>query len=473
VADSILLNDCCGNGATEKYNPKAAPSRRARYLRFASPQNPVPAQITDAGELKAFFSKYGDVYVPYSSSDEGTGHALQSFLLSLADLSATQNAVIRSQRSHAFGGPVGIEEKTDPVYNLGEKRELSEAEKRTYYEFVKTVLVFGADDQRINFRTLAQYQFNDWKGAGQYFFEMVRTETLGVRSFMTHTHSPLNCLYLATDKGEQRFIAISPEWTLGYTQKHPPRILPLYPTWARDPDGTERTIVHVKHGNYPWYGRPDSIASILDQFFEFQNADYKNKQTASAFIGQVFIEVEDENPEYSLGNDTANEDGFSDLAEQFGQNYTNEAMRPQRVVLATRPYGSQPAHIFQFSPNTNENWFVQTEQIAENNIIKANAWSKRLMDLDVSNGLSTDVYLDVFSIFSATVINDIQEGISDPINNIILAEAARWYEMPDMESYSLEFSSPMSKLIKQRQEAQGNANNNDGGGGSTAQPGNE
>lgn len=461
MANDILLNDCCGPASTEPYNPKSQTARRSRDYWFAEPPSPIPAQVEDAGEIREFFAGYNGVVVPYAGTEAYSSHALQAFLISLGDLSPTKAAVINSQKMHAFGGPLEITRTRDPYFELDEEEDVGQAEKRRFYDFVQQVQLFGVDEKKTNFWHLAQMQFADWKKSGDYYFEMVRSRTMGRNYFRVHVHRPTHCLYMATKAGEQRWVLISPIWRADYIARNKPRMLPVYPTWVDEGDGVQRTLVHVKAGDGVWYGRPEDLASMLDQFLEFQNSDYKNKQTASAFIGQAFIEVEDTNPEYGISDAGAGQDGFDALSDQFERNYTNRSKRPQRVILSSRPYGSSPAYVFQFSPNTDTNWFQTTEEIAERNIIKANGWSKRLMDIDAANGFSTNIYLDVLEIHSATTIPHYQRVIEGPVNNIILKEAAEWLGMPDLTQYSLEFNSPFHRMLKERKD--GHADGQDQG----------
>jgi len=170
-----------------------------------------------------------------------------------------------------------------------------------------------------------------------------------------------------------------------------------------------------------------------------------------------------------MGDESAAIDGYDGLAEQFAANHTNKAENPQTVVLSSRPYGSTPAYVFQFSPNTNEGWYEKTQDIAERNIIKAHQISRRILGLDVSAGMNTNAYLEEFEILSATVFNDIQETIGETINNIILAEAALHFGQEALLDFSLKFNSPFSEMLNERKE---NArNNNDSRGSGEVQPG--
>ena len=41
-----------------------------------------------------------------------------------------------------------------------------------------------------------------------------------------------------------------------------------------------------------WYGRPDSMASLLYQYRRFQDANYLIMESDNNFTGKVFIEIE-------------------------------------------------------------------------------------------------------------------------------------------------------------------------------------
>ncbi|MCB0595422.1 MAG: hypothetical protein KDD28_15125 [Phaeodactylibacter sp.] len=466
MGEQILLNQDCQE---PPYNPKQGYRRRAGSYRFAEPSSPIPAQVEDVKDIREFFGKYKDVYVPYAGTDKHTSHSLQAFLNSLLELSPTHGACADKIQKLCFGGKVDFVRRLDPVYNLEGDPEVSAAEKLRFYEFVKKLKAFDSSGQEINLRRLAKNNYWSLAGDGNYFIELQRSVVAGMPQFSAIIRKNEHCLYLATDTGQQRWLAVSPIWREDYILRYPPQYVPLYPLWAREADGFERTMIHVKNGEKWWYGRPATIGALLDKYYEFQASDYKSKQTAAAFIGQVFIEVEDTDPQYDMGDESAMQDGYDSLAEQFEQNHTNRAERPQTVVLSTRPFGSKQAFVFQFSPNTNENWYKVTQEVAETNIIKAHGVSRRIMGMDVAAGLNTNAYLEEFEILSATTFRDIQETISEPINNIILAEAALHFGQQDMLEYSLQFNSPFSEMIKERKDAA--KNNNNGGGSGPVQPG--
>lgn len=460
------MAECCGdNGTTNiKEDLYTGFGQASRTFRFDLPKSPIPAQIEDAEEFRRFFKTYPDLFIPYAGTSTYTSHSLLAFLISLAELSPTQSGVIQAKKRLAFGGKVKIVRRSDPVFDLGEPTPATTGESKQFFDFLQQIQIYDNGGGLISVRDLAKYQLEDDEASGNVYFELVRTEFMGQRSFKVYTHRPTNIMYFAQE--EPRMIAVSPIWTTDYLYRNRPDILPVYPNWIDDGNGSQRTMVHIKNGNYTWYGRPGSIASILDQFLEFQNADYKSKQTATQFTGQALIETEDENPGTSLLNDQdAQDSGFRDTVDRFAKNFTNESSRPQRVLLMSRPYGAKQAFVFQFSPNTQENWFKVTGEEAENNILKAHSFPKHLLGMPTSTGLSNNVYLDVFEIYDVSVNRDIQTEFAANINDIIVKEAAEFYDMPGMSELGVQFQSPFVELLNQRKiNGSGNANNSVGGG---------
>ena len=422
-------------------------------------------------EVLEFFTAYREVYVPYAGDFNTSSHSLQAFLNSLLELSPTHNACAEKIQKLCFGGKVDFVRRLDPVYDIEPgAAEIGQAEKLRFYEFVNRIKVFDISGRQINFRRLAKSNYWSLAGDGNYFIELQRSFVGGEPQFSAVIRKNEHCLYLATPPGAQRWVGISPVWREDYLVKYPPQFVPLYPAWSND-GGFQRTMIHIKNGDYVWYGRPSTIGAVLDKYYEFQASDYKSKQTAAAFIGQVFIEVEDPDPQYDMGEESAMQDGFGGLAEQFEQNHTNKAEEPQTVVLSSRPYGSTPAYVFQFTPNTNAGWYEKTQEIAESNIIKAHGISRRILGMDVSAGMNTSAYLEEFEILSATVFTDIQEQIAEPINNIILAEAALHFGQQEMIDYSLQFNSPFRQMLEERKNVNGGNNTDQPRGSNPVEPG--
>lgn len=447
----------CDDGTTDNIKERLKRQKRPT-TRFASAKNPIPEQIKDAQEYEKFFKTYKDTFIPYAGTDKYTAHSLLGFLMSLRDLSPTQAACIRSKNTYCLGGEVDIVKRYNPVFKVERNTEVSESEKEQFIEFVESVRFHAYDRSDISVRRFAKLLRQDIEASGNTYIELVFVDVGGVRQAHAYLHSPTDCLYLVTKAGEPRQIAVSPIWSEQYIRENPPDVLPVFPNY-RIERGQARTLIHWKEGNYKYYGRPGSMSSILHQFLEFQNADYLNKATASQFTGQAFIEVEHEG---GINDEEAQDDGFQDFADQMEQNFTMKGDDPQTVLVSARPIGSQPAFVFQFKPNTNQDWYKVTNEEAEKMILKSHAWPGRFIKDDQASGLSTNVFLDVFEINSVTTIREIQHDTGELINTI-LAEAAKFYENSDAMNYSIQFTSPFQQLLEQRKENEQSDNSLGGG----------
>lgn len=464
-----MANDNGVLTAKDIYYQQSVNRRNGAYIRFKEPESPIPAQIQDAEEYARFFKVWKNVFVPYAGTDNYSSHSLLHFLLSLAELSPTQAGVIRAKKFFAFGGKVHVSRREDPVFDIGETADVNDAERSRFLDFLKQIQIYDASDNSISVRDLAEIWLQDDESCGNYYFEIVKSQVGSQKAFRVYTHQPTHCLYLATDKYEPRYIAVSPYWTIDYLNRKGFDLLPAYPNWSEDEDGMQRTIVHIKTGNYTWYGRPASIASLLDQFYEFQNADYKTKATANHFMAQALIEFEDGEGTI-IDDQAAQEAGFPSFARQLELNFSNESRRPQRVMAVTRPHGAKEAFVHEFKPQTNEAWFRMTGEDAEKNILKSHAFPRRFLGVDSATGISTNIFLDEFETLLSPLIGKLQQEIADVFNSIIVKEAADFFEMQEMADLGVKFTTPYASMIQQRKENAANDTNNELGG-SQVQPG--
>lgn len=463
------MSDCTDSTIPNIKTTLAGLGRRRRYsaLRFDNPVSPIEQQIRDAKEYRRLFGGMQNIFVPYAGTGQYSAHVLLDFLFRLAESSPTQSGVIGKKSRYAFGGKVKVIRKQDPEFDIGEVQEVDQTtQTRFVTEFLPLIEIFDNSMQRISVRDLARFQFADDEKCGNFYFEIVKTTVGSAKTFKVFTHDPRHCAYIPTDDNEPRYLAISPIWNIEYLLRNPPAVVATYPNWQIDSDGVERTIVHVKNGNYVWYGRPLSIASILDQYLEFQNADYKSKHTSTSFMGQALIEIEAAPGMPSLNNDTAaQENGFSDATAEFAENFTNVSDNPQRVLLMERPFGTKEAFVHEFDINTHEGWFSSTGQEAESNILKSHdGFPKLLFTGDGGTGFSTQEFLQQFEVYDATTNTDIQTEFAAAINDIIFFEAVNFFELPEFADLGIQFTSPFAKLLQKREDAAANANNSMGGG---------
>lgn len=418
-------------------------------------QSPIPATIKDADEYARFFKQAKDVFIPYSGTSEYSSHGLLGLLLALRELSPTTSGVLLAKKRFALSGKINIIRQADEVFDIGDVEQASEAEKNNFKDFASEVFWRDLSGKPVSPRQIGKWISDDLESTGNAYLEVILTETQGVKSAYVDILRPEDCLYMHTSPGEEQLIAVSPIWTSEYINRNPPRILPVYPALGEVEDAV-RTIIHVKEGNYSYYGRPQALAGLNYQYFEWQNSDYLNKTAYSQFSGQVFIEVED--AEQIAGQDIDAEDsGFQNFAQQAQSNLTNKADDLQTLLISSRPYGAKPAFIFQFSPNSNENWYTVTNDEAERQICKSHGFPRRLVGLEASSGLSSNVFLDVLRTFSPTLFRELQQRVEAPIN-LAYRLAAEWFGNSIAEELAVRFTSPYENLLNESSNGEADIN---------------
>lgn len=411
-----------------------------KAFRFAELPDPIPAEIRDTKEIQQLLKTWR--LVPYAGTMESTGDALRNFFSSMTYLSSTHGACIASKKRFSLGKFV-VRRRQDVDFDLGQEDTVQAATQSAFVEFLKTIETGG-----LKLRNMAISLYEDWEEVGDQFCEVVISEALGVKSYAIHRHRPANVKYLATGKGEQRWVAISPIWKEKYLKENPPAVVPIYPAFEVEPDGTMRTMLHRKNGKNEWYGRPPAWPAWMFWYREYQDASYLVKMSNSNFTGQVIIEVEDDNPD--LTDEDARRSGYTSEADRIHKNFTHEADDPMTVWYSSRPTGARPMFVHEVKPNTAQDFYRVMDQITEAKIIRAHGWSKRLMEAEEGAGLSSNVFMDLLK-SRLPVINGVQEDASAILNQaiaIMVADAGR----KDLENIGISFKSPFQEIIDQTED---------------------
>ena len=442
----MATNNCCDDPKHPMANFSKHRRRKIGFELMDVP-NPIPAEITDDDELAKLLEKWK--LVPYAGTHKQTGQTLLLWYLMLAQLSPTHGACIRKKIHYAIGGKVVFERSTDPEFDIGEDRQpLTLAEKTRYRDGIKTFIEFDGGIRRVIRRAGWQFETN-----GNVFIELSVARVLDQTRLNIKLHPATHVMYRKTKPGEPRAVAISPVWTDAYLRKNPPLFLPVSdkfddPVWVSE-GGVSRTVFHLKAGANTWYGRPQSESADLYKYREVQDALYLVKQSAANFVGQLLIEIEDDDPETSPATNEleANEAGFNSFADRIEQNFTQKGDDPQSVLVTSRPYGSRPMLVHQVKPNTNEGWYKVTGEIAELKILRAHGCTLRFMGFDASNGFSTDAFVADYVMNMEPVIMLLREEITTFFNNIL---NVCWAELGNSEfiNFAIDFASPIQSEIE-------------------------
>jgi len=438
-----------------EYNPKKdlelRRMRRGKAFKLFQYRNPIPDQISDTEELKKLFDKYR--LIPYAGNHVNSGQYYLHLLRLLRKFSDTHGACITSKLSWSFGGKLKIEKEQDDIFDFEEDvPELPSADKKAYAEFVRKNINWdaGGDPRKFIKNAIDDYEWN-----GNTWIELVHTKTAGVWSHYVYVHQPEHCLIQYYEVGEVAKVVISPVFSEDYLRQYPPRIVPVFPAYVQE-GSVYRTIIHEMEGNYPYYGRPSSEHGLLPIYNEFQNSEFMVKNAASYFMGQILVEFEDGDVSNAgdsvMDDEAAMEAGYENAMDRFEINYSNKGEEPSSAIVTSRPYGSKPAFVHEFNPKTNDKHYESVSDVNFRKIVRAHHWSARLLGDDVSNGMSTNVFLDEFSIKNVTVIREMQ-NIGNKIFNTVVRECHRFQGIKAFDDIWASWTSPYEDLITQKEEA--------------------
>lgn len=441
-------NDCCGDSVP--YNPKTdrGHQRKSGFAMMDLP-NPIPGEIQDDDSLSKLLEKWK--LVPYAGKDKSTGDSLLIWLLMLVQLSPTHGACISKKTKYAVGGRVTFERANDPDFDIGEEsKPLTAAEKKSYLEALKTFISWDGGIRELHKRAARQFQ-----GNGNSFIELSFSKVLDQPRVFLKSYKTTHVKYKLTKVDEMKVVAISPVWTAEYLKKNEPRFVPLYPNFVQDENGVKRTMFHLNGSDSTWYGRPESESASLYMYREVQDSIYLVKQSAGNFVGQLIIEVEDDDPETSpaIEDDDAKENGFANFPERLERNFTNKGDDPQSVLVTARPYGSRPMFVHQIAPNTNENWYKVTGEISEQKILRAHGCTLRFMGFEAANGFSTDAFVSDYVMNMEPVINGLRETITS-FTNKILTVCWALVDRMEMNDFSISFAAPIQSEIERFRNSQ-------------------
>ena len=425
------------------YNPRThnkGGNSSVATFNFKDIENPISLEILDSKELTNTLNKYP--VIPFASNGKQTAHGLLNFLNSCRFISPTLGSCVESIKTYVLNGKLDINFQTDEDFDLGEDIiEVSKDVKLFFKDFVKSI------GRRHSFSTISEKLYLSLKDNGNYYIELVHSTSLGVKSSHMFVHRSEDCMYGITANNLPKVILISPIWTEEYLRKNPPRVINVFPDYTLD-GGVYRTIIHVKVGNFRWYGRPDWVGSWVNVYREFQDNEYLTKIAANQFTGQVFLEIEEddvENDDPFNEEGAINDEGFDSLIDKIEANFTNNSKNPQTVLVTSRPYGSKPAFIYQFNPNTNENFYKVSSDLARQKIIESNQWSERLLGNAVASGWAQDAFIQELEVKEISILQHIRSKIEYGLN-LVINEAIKYQDKKQFDNLGVNFKTSLERL---------------------------
>jgi hypothetical protein len=429
------------------YNPKLdrlrRPGRKSLAFKMADIDNFFGLEIKDPEKVRRLYSRWP--LIPYAGTHEVSNDGLLLFFDAAKFISPTQGACHNAIKFFLFGEKLEIVKAKDPDFRIDEDDEPVEPQlKKDYAAFIKSI-----KHESGTITKAACDFYEELASNGNIFVELVHTVTAGVKSSAFYHHPTQHCKYWATLKGEPMMVLISELFTDDYFRRHKPKVLPLYPNYAQEDDGTMRTIIHIKNGKFKYYGRPLWAGAYIDIYSEAKEREYLTKIAAANFTGQGVMEVEDDDIEtdgFTRDNEDAIDEGYGGVADRFDRNFTAESDDPQTFLFMTRPHGAKPVFIYEFKLNTNENFYKTVGGIHRNAIIENNSWSERLLGNAVAEGFSKDNYIAEARVKGVSVLSFYSGYVRDAMD-LIFTECAKWQEREDFAGLGVEVPSAIDELL--------------------------
>jgi len=433
------------NGYTDdpaKWNPKMGlgPRRKGtRIWELGELKNPIPDEINDPSEVQEVFSTLK--LVPYAGTVDSSGDNLLNFYIKMSELASTQAACRESIKKYGFG-KIDVVRRADPDFELEQETAVDLPTKQSFVSDVLNQI----DLDGSSWADLTKNLYDDGKKSGNNWLMMTLVETAGQRTAALKWMKVQHVRFvLPRQNDDPRAVAISPLWTQDYLRKNPPDIVPVFPLISDEGDGVFRSIIHWKNGPFQWYGRPDSVGSILQQYRIFQDDMYQIKSSANEYTGRTILETEDDDPEET--NRRAIRAGFQNEAHRMEENFTNKGSGSLSFTHFVRPYGAKPMAVHQLQPNTNQDWFDVMGGRADKVIVMSNQWSAKLLYDDTASGLSNNIIIDALK-SKLPVVRDNQAIAEKPIN-VALGKIVEWFGMESQFlNLGIDIKSPYAAILE-------------------------
>jgi hypothetical protein len=192
--------------------------------------DPVAEELRDTDLAPMIYGSFP--IIPFFDNSDATLRVLRR----MRELSPTHSSCIGNIRDYVFGGELTIRRYIEPgmAFDTEEDQPLTDAEKATFTEFVRSLNPELTFDQ-ILADAIGIYENLKTYGNGFYRIDAVRVA--GKWFFYFESLDAEKCRYLATKRGEQKVIVISPEWTAMYIQRYPPEFVDVFPAWSDYGDG--------------------------------------------------------------------------------------------------------------------------------------------------------------------------------------------------------------------------------------------
>lgn len=239
---------------------------------------------------------------------------------------------------------------------------------------------------------------------GNAFMEVVTDDT---HSFLSLYHVDASTCRIARDS---QHIVMHHDWSA--FRSTDAKILPLYPQFEKQSDGTLRSIVHYKDYEpmFTHYGIPPYIAGLNAAAIAYKTDRWNISRIDNAFqLSGVMM----------LNSVADSEDEADKIVRMAEEKF---AGNPGQVLFVLRgdddTSNSDSSRFIPINTSSDGDWKLLHEQ-SEEDIVVAHSWFRSLSGLNYSSGFSAERILHEYEVALNTVILGEQEQLLEPIRDIV------------------------------------------------------
>ena len=236
---------------------------------------------------------------------------------------------------------------------------------------------------------------------GNAFIEVV-TDT--DHTFLSLYHQDAVRCRVAKDSAH---ILLHHNWD-SYTPKEV-SVLPIYPLFEQQSDGTLRSIIHYKdyEPGFEHYGVPPYIAGLGVSAIAYKTDRWNISRLDNSFQPSGVMILDD-----AVDNESDAERMVRNAEERF-------AGKPGQVMFIVKDGSeSDNSRFVPISTTSDGDWEALHEQ-ATNDIVVAHSWFRSLSGLDYSTGFNSERILHEYEIALNTVILTEQEELLEPLRELL------------------------------------------------------
>lgn len=398
--------------------PKKSKANFANAINLNA-ETPIPIQY---GSDSFAYNRSGKRYIPFiGDNDNFAGLLLEARLTS-----PTQNECIKTISDATIGNGIAILGTETPV--------------KEFTDWLKIV-----NNKNQSFDKVMCKSADGICGMGNKFIEIVRGKVADKKYLKIYVHSVQICRLGERDTdGNSTTVIISKSFAKkGYITQQSNRVeLPLYnpnhldknKNWKKMPDGTARTVIHLKNevDGYDDYGLPPSASSLRWQVLEGKGAQYNLDMFANNLVMSGALVLNSAmTPEEAQAN-----------AQTILSTHTGDG-KQGRIAIISSENGIEDFEFIRYETQK-EGSFTELDKLCEKKIVTSNGWASEFISTSEGALGKGEGYLrSLWDLKETTTLKPLRKKIIEDAVKPIAAIWADWYGKPEVANYEFKFKSNM------------------------------